>query len=95
MWTGYEAGVKESVNRYQATSNILNEDGSRTYYEQISHHEFMDFIIEFIRKNKEKLLFIYYPMVIMRSLFVNIIKETNPIKSVGHNGRAGSSSFND
>lgn len=70
MWTGYEAGVKESANRYQ-DPYIYTKDGSKTYDGKFGPDIFKEFIIDFINSNKEKPMFIYYPMVLTHTPFVD------------------------
>lgn len=70
MWTGYETGVKESANRYQEPY-IFTKEGSKTYQGKFGPDVFKDFIIQFIKDHKEEPMFIYYPMVLTHSPFVN------------------------
>lgn len=70
MWTGYEAGIKESAKRYQ-DPYIYTKEGSKTYNREFGPDIFKDFVIDFISNNKEKPMFIYYPMVLTHTPFVN------------------------
>jgi arylsulfatase A-like enzyme len=64
MWTGYEAGNPEtSENRYN-DPYIFTKTGSKSYPEQYGPDIFKDFIIDFMKANKEDPMFIYYPMVL-------------------------------
>ena len=70
MWTGYESGIEESANRYQ-DPYIYTKEGSKTYSGKFGPDVFKDFIIDFINTNKEDPMFIYYPMVLTHTPFVN------------------------
>ncbi|MEM9141817.1 MAG: sulfatase-like hydrolase/transferase [Bacteroidota bacterium] len=70
MWTGYETGVEASAERYQ-DPYIFTKGGSKTYPGAFGPDVFKDFIVDFIHKNKEKPLFIYYPMVLTHTPLVN------------------------
>ncbi|MBK3518896.1 sulfatase-like hydrolase/transferase [Carboxylicivirga marina] len=70
MWTGYETGIEESAERYQ-DPYIYTKEGSRTYNGEFGPDIFKDFVIGFINNNKENPMFIYYPMVLTHTPFVN------------------------
>lgn len=70
MWTGGETGIKESDERYQ-NPYIFTKEGSKTYPGKFGPDIFKEFIIDFIKKNKENQMFIYYPMVLTHTPFVN------------------------
>ncbi|WP_040415503.1 sulfatase-like hydrolase/transferase [Cyclobacterium qasimii] len=70
MWTGYESGIEASANRYQ-DPYIYTKEGSKTYKGAFGPDVFKDFIIDFIDHNKKKPLFIYFPMVLTHTPFVN------------------------
>ena len=70
MWTGYESGNTPSVNRYW-DPYIFTKGGSKTYEGQFGPDIFSDFIIDFMVKNKEKPMCVYYPMVLTHSPFVH------------------------
>ncbi|WP_117883777.1 sulfatase-like hydrolase/transferase [Aureibaculum luteum] len=74
MWTGYESGNKPSENRYW-DPYIFTKNGSKTYKGEFGPDIFSDFIIEFMTKNKEKPMCIYYPMVLTHSPFVHTPQE--------------------
>ena len=70
MWTGYETGIEASAERYQ--NPYLFSDGlSKTHSEQFGPDIFRDYIIRFIRENKEHPMFIYFPMVLTHTPFVD------------------------
>lgn len=70
MWTGYEAGIEESAERYQ-NPYIYTKGGSKTYDGKFGPDVFKDFIIDFLKEKKDKPMFIYYPMVLTHTPFVN------------------------
>lgn len=62
MWTGGEGGnLKKSEKRYW-DPYIHTKEGSKTYPGEFGEDIFSDFIIDFMEKNKQKPMFIYYPM---------------------------------
>ncbi len=62
MWTGGEGGnVKVSQKRYW-DPYIHTKEGSKTYKGKFGDDIFSDFIINFMKKNKDKPMMIYYPM---------------------------------
>ncbi|SEJ14291.1 Arylsulfatase A [Cyclobacterium xiamenense] len=70
MWTGYESGVAASANRYQ-DPYLYTKAGSKTHTGAFGPDVFKRFIIDFIHKNKDNPMFIYYPMVLTHTPFVN------------------------
>jgi arylsulfatase A-like enzyme len=70
MWTGYESGVEASANRYQ-DPYVYTKEGSKTYSGEFGPDLFKNFIIDFIHNNKEHPMFIYYPMVLTHTPFVD------------------------
>lgn len=67
MWTGAEGGnLKKSPKRYW-DPYIHTKEGSKTYKDQFGEDIFTDFIIEFMRKNKDNPMMIYYPMCLPHS----------------------------
>lgn len=61
MWTGYEAKNPPSGKRYW-DPYIHTKEGSKTYKDTFGEDIFADFIIDFMKKNKDHPMFIYYPM---------------------------------
>jgi len=59
MWTGYETGNPASAERYW-DPYIHTKDGSKTYQGQFGEDVFVDFLIEFMEKNKNDPMFLYY-----------------------------------
>lgn len=70
MWTGYESGIEASAERFQ-DPYLFTKEGSKTYTNQFGPDVFVDFIEEFIHKNKDEPFFVYYPMVLTHTPFVN------------------------
>lgn len=77
MWTGYEAEVPASAERYQ-DPYIYTSEGSKTYNDQFGPDIFKSFIIDFIKANKEDPWLVYYPMVLTHPPLVNTPDETAP-----------------
>jgi len=75
MWTGYEAGIKASAERYQ-DPYIYTKSGSKTYEGSFGPDVFRDFIIDFMTEKKEEPFFVYYPMVLTHTPFVNTPDES-------------------
>jgi len=75
MWPGYETGVPASAQRYQEPYVYCN-GAYETKTNDFGPNVFTTFIENFIRENKKKPLFIYYPMVIPHSPFVNTPDES-------------------
>lgn len=61
MWTGAETGVKASGQRYW-NPYIHTKSGSKTYEGRFGEDVFLEFFTDFMRKNKEHPIFLYYPM---------------------------------
>jgi arylsulfatase A-like enzyme len=71
MWTGKESGNPlPSEERYHSPY-IFTKQGSRTYENAFGPDVFKDFICDFIRTNKDTAMFIYYPMVLTHTPFIN------------------------
>jgi len=62
MWTGAEGGKMEKSRERYWNPYIHTKDGSRTYEGQFGEDVFSDFIIDFMKKNREEPMMIYYPM---------------------------------
>ena len=61
MWTGYESGVKASAERYW-NPYLHTKDGSKTYKGKFGEDVFCDFLIDFMKNNKDRPMMMYYPM---------------------------------
>lgn len=70
MWTGYETGVPASAERYQ-NPYIFTKEGSKTYQNQFGPKVFQDFVIDYIQQPKTAPFFIYYPLVLPHTPFVD------------------------
>lgn len=83
MWTGYESEVPASAERYQ-DPYLYSYGVSRTYEDAFGPDVFKDFIIDFIKENKAQPMFIYYPMVLTHTPFVDTPTESAPDKLGKH-----------
>ena len=70
MWTGYETGNQASAERYQ-DPYIFASDGAKTYEGGFGPEIFTDFIVDFIHRKREEPFFVYFPMVLTHTPFVN------------------------
>jgi arylsulfatase A-like enzyme len=70
MWTGYETGNPPSGKRYW-DPYVHTRQGSRTYEGRFGADVFADFIIEFLRKNKDRPMMIYFPMALTHGPLVH------------------------
>lgn len=61
MWTGYEADNPASSKRYW-DPYIHTSEGSKTYSGKFGEDVFMEFMTDFMKRNKEQPMVIYYPM---------------------------------
>lgn len=75
MWTGYEAGIKASAERYWGPY-VFTKKGSRTHSGAFGPDIFRDFIVRFLKENKEDPMFVYYPMVLTHTPFVSTPDES-------------------
>lgn len=71
MWTGKETGNPEATGKRYQDPYIFTKDSSKTYKGKFGPDIFKDFIIDFIDSNKDSPMFIYYPMVLTHTPFVN------------------------
>jgi len=70
MWTGYETGIPASAERYQ-NPYIYTKSGSKSYADEFGPDIFQNFVIDFIKQAKDKPFFVYYPMVLPHTPFVD------------------------
>lgn len=70
MWTGYEEGVPASAERYQ-DPYIFQDGKSMTRSSEFGPDIFTDYICDFIKSNRQKPFFVYYPMVLTHTPLVN------------------------
>lgn len=76
MWTGYETGNPASGKRYW-NPYIHTKEGSKTYEGQFGEDVFTDFLIDFMKKNKDQPMFMYYAMCLTHVPFMSTPAEPN------------------
>ena len=76
MWTGYETGNQPSAERYW-NPYIHTREGSKTYSGQFGEDIFSDFLIDFMKKNSEEPMFLYYAMCLTHIPFTSTPAEPN------------------
>lgn len=64
MWTGYEAHNPPSANRYWDAYINIKGKGSHAYSGQFGPDIYCDYLVDFISKNKDQPMLLYYPMVL-------------------------------
>ena len=69
MWTGFEAGVPASAERYW-DPYLHTKSGSRTYPGQFGEDIFVDFLIDFMKANRDEPMLLYYAMCLPHSPWV-------------------------
>ena len=74
MWTGYETGNPPSAERYW-NPYLNTKEGSRTYTGRFGGDVFTDFLIDFMRQNKDRPMMLYYPMCLTHGPFVTTPRE--------------------
>ncbi|MDF1860366.1 MAG: sulfatase-like hydrolase/transferase [Verrucomicrobiales bacterium] len=82
MWTGYEAGNPPSGNRYW-DPYIHTRAGSRTYEGEFGEDIFADFLIDFMKQNRDEPMFVYYPMCLPHTPFVTTPLEPEAEGKIG------------
>ncbi|NND07428.1 MAG: sulfatase-like hydrolase/transferase [Saprospiraceae bacterium] len=70
MWTGGETGIPASNERY-GDPYIYENGKSQTHEGAFGPDVFKDFIIDFIVTHRDQPMFIYYPMVLTHTPFVD------------------------
>ena len=84
MWTGGEGGnIKLSENRYW-DPYIHTKSGSKVYKNKFGEDIFTDFIIDFMKKNKDKPMMIYYPMCLPHGPLTSTPLEPDAPRSEQH-----------
>jgi arylsulfatase A-like enzyme len=77
MWTGGEGGnIKKSEDRYW-NPYIHTKGGSKTHEGKFGEDVFTDFIIDFMKKNKNDPMMIYYPMCLPHKPLTTTPSEPN------------------
>lgn len=62
MWTGGEGGNPEVSGKRYWDPYIHTKEGSKTYKGQFGPDIYTDFLIDFMRRNKDKPMLVYFPM---------------------------------
>lgn len=62
MWTGSESGNEEVSGKRYWNPYIHTRDGSKTVKGSFGEDIFSDFIIDFLTKNRDEPMLVYYPM---------------------------------
>ena len=76
MWTGYEAGNRASAERYW-NPYIHTKEGSKTWSGQFGEDIFSGFLIDFMKVNKDKPMFLYYAMCLTHTPFTSTPSESD------------------
>jgi len=76
MWTGYETGNPPSGKRYW-DPYIHTKEGSKTYAGRFGCDVFTDFLIDFIRRNKDRPMLLYFPMALTHGPLTTTPAEPN------------------
>lgn len=76
MWTGYETGNPPSAERYW-NPYIHTKEGSKTYKGQFGEDIFTDFLIDFMKKNRESPMFLYYAVCLTHLPYTSTPAEPN------------------
>ncbi len=84
MWTGWEEGIPASAERYQNPYLFSGKSASHTYSNAFGPDIFTKFITDFIEESKDEPFFVYYPMVLTHTPFVNTPDEQAPNKLGKH-----------
>jgi len=76
MWTGYETGNEASGKRYQ-DPYINTPTGSLTYEGKFGPDLYVAHLIDFMRRNREKPMFLYFPMALTHTPLIATPDEPN------------------
>jgi len=63
LWTGFESGNPPSGKRYW-DAYIHTNQGSKTYEGRFGTDVFVDFLIDFMRRNRDEPMMLYFPMAL-------------------------------
>ena len=74
MWTGGEAGNPASDERYW-NPYIHTKSGSKTYEGQFGEDIYSDFLVDFLKTNRDKPMFLYYAMCLTHTPFTSTPNE--------------------
>lgn len=75
MWTGYESQNPPSAERYWDPYIYTSTEKSKTYQGKFGPDIYNKFLIDFIKRNKDEPMLIYYPMVITHGPLVSTPSE--------------------
>ena len=70
MWTGFESQNPPSAKRYW-DPYIHTKKGSRTYKGRFGTDIFVDFLIDFMRRHKDRPMMLYFPMCLTHGPLTN------------------------
>ncbi len=70
MWTGFESGNPPSGRRYW-DPYINTPEGSKTYEGRFGCDVFTDFLIDFMKRHKDKPMMLYFPMALTHGPLTN------------------------
>ncbi|HUT09220.1 MAG TPA: sulfatase-like hydrolase/transferase [Thermoguttaceae bacterium] len=70
MWTGYESGNPPSANRYW-DPYIHTNDGSKTCKGRFGTDVFVEFLVDFMTRHKDRPMMLYFPMALTHSPLTN------------------------
>jgi arylsulfatase A-like enzyme len=70
MWTGYETGNPASAKRYW-DPYIHTKEGSKTYEGRFGEDVFTEFLIDFMKENRDDPMFLYYAMCLPHTPFTS------------------------
>ena len=77
MWTGAEGGNEKLSKERYWNPYIHTKEGSKTYEGQFGEDIFTDFIIDFMKENKDNPMMIYYPMCLPHGPLTTTPSEPN------------------
>ena len=83
LWTGFETGNPPSDKRYKDPYINTPESGSRTYAGKFGPDIYTERLIQFMRKNKDEPMCLYYPMPFLHRPFVPTPDEPNATGALG------------
>jgi len=75
MWTGFEKGNKSSSKRYQ-NPYINTPNGSQTYNREFGPDLYTDYLINFMKKHKNKPMCLYFPMALTHTPLISTPDES-------------------
>ena len=83
MWTGYESGNKPSGERYW-DAYINTPEGSKTYTGKFGPDIYTDYLIDFMKENKDKPMCLYFPMALTHGPLVHTPSEPDAMGKDRH-----------